>query len=136
MREKHHVNSTNWFLERQRARLALILVLLSLTAVVFYCAKQELLLYGDAVAHVNIARRLVDNRHPSESFGQLGTVWLPLQHMAMLPFVWNESLWRSGIAGAIPSMLAYLLGVTGIFWPREGPRAENCHGTSRRGFMH
>ena len=109
------MNSANGFLERQRARLALILVLLSLTAVVFYYAKQELLLYGDAVAHVNIARRLVDNRHPSESFGQLGTVWLPLQHMAMLPFVWNESLWRSGIAGAIPSMLAYVFGALGIF---------------------
>jgi 4-amino-4-deoxy-L-arabinose transferase-like glycosyltransferase len=115
IREEHHVNSASGFPERQRARLAFILVLLSLTAVVFYHAKQELLLYGDAVAHVNIARRVVDNRHPLESFGQLGTVWLPLQHMAMLPFVWNESLWRSGIAGAIPSMFAYVLGALGIF---------------------
>ena len=58
---------------------------------------------------------VVDNRHPLESFGQLGTVWLPLQHMAMLPFVWNDSLWRSGIAGAIPGMFAYILGALGIF---------------------
>jgi 4-amino-4-deoxy-L-arabinose transferase-like glycosyltransferase len=109
------VNCADRFAARDRARLTLILVAFSLAAVIFYYAKQELLLYGDAVAHINIARRVVDNRHPLESFGQLGTVWLPLQHMAMLPFVWNDSLWRSGIAGAIPGMLAYVLGALGIF---------------------
>jgi hypothetical protein len=115
MREGIHVNGETRLLQRHEARLALTLVPLSLAAAFFYSLKQELLLYGDAVAHINIARRLVDNRHPWESFGQLGTVWLPLQHMAMLPFVWNDSLWRSGIAGAIPSMLAYVLGALGIF---------------------
>ncbi len=40
---------------------------------------------------------------------------LPLQHIAMLPFVWNDALWRSGIAGAIPGMVAYVLGTLGIF---------------------
>src|SRR5271169_5850298 len=101
--------------QRHDARFTLLLGALSIAALLFYYVKQELLLYGDAVAHVNIARRVVDNRHPLESFGQLGTVWLPLQHMSMLPFVWNDSLWRSGIAGAIPSMLAYVLGALGIF---------------------
>jgi hypothetical protein len=115
MREGIHVSGETRLLQRHGARLTLMLVPLSLAAAFFYSLKQELLLYGDAVAHINIARRLVDNRHPSESFGQLGTVWLPLQHMAMLPFVWNDSLWRSGIAGAIPSMLAYVLGALGIF---------------------
>jgi hypothetical protein len=115
MREAIHVNGETRLLQRHGARLTLMLVPLSLAAGFFYSLKQELLLYGDAVAHINIARRLVDNRHPWESFGQLGTVWLPLQHMAMLPFVWNDSLWRSGIAGSIPSMLAYVLGALGIF---------------------
>ncbi len=109
------MNGENRLLQRHGTRLTFMLVPLSLAAALFYSLKQELLLYGDAVAHINIARRLVDNRHPWESFGQLGTVWLPLQHMAMLPFVWNDSLWRSGIAGAIPSMLAYVLGALGIF---------------------
>ncbi len=80
-----------------------------------YYIKQQLLLYGDAVAHINIARRVVDNRHPLLSLSELGTVWLPLQHIAMLPFVWNDALWRSGIAGAIPGMVAYVLGALGIF---------------------
>jgi len=58
---------------------------------------------------------VVDNRSWLSSFFQLGTVWLPLQHLAMLPFVWNNRLWQSGIAGSIPSMIAYVLGGLGIF---------------------
>ena len=50
---------------------------------------------------------------PLQSYGQLGTVWLPLQHIAMLPFVWIDTLWQSGIAGAIPGMVAYVLGTLG-----------------------
>ena len=33
----------------------------------------------------------------------------------MLPFVWNKTLWMSGIAGSIPSMVAYIVGTLGIF---------------------
>ena len=101
--------------QRTEARFTLLLAVISVAALFYYYAKQQLLLYGDAVAHLNIARRVVDNRHPAESYGQLGTVWLPLQHIAMLPFVWVNALWQSGIAGAIPGMLAYVLGTLGIF---------------------
>jgi 4-amino-4-deoxy-L-arabinose transferase-like glycosyltransferase len=101
--------------QRSEARLTLLLALISVAALLYYYAKQDLLLYGDAVAHLNIARRVVDNRHPIASYGQLGTVWLPLQHIAMLPFVWVNQLWQSGIAGAIPGMLAFVLGGLGIF---------------------
>lgn len=101
--------------QRNEARFSLILGAISVAALLYYYAHQELLLYGDAVAHLNIARRVVDNRHPLESYGQLGTVWLPLQHIAMLPFVWVNTLWHSGIAGAIPGMVAFVLGTLGIF---------------------
>src|SRR5271165_6966433 len=101
--------------QRHDARFTLLLGALSIAALLVYYAKQDLLLYGDAVAHINITRRVVDNRHPIESLAELGTVWLPLQHIAMLPFVWNQALWRTGIAGAIPGMLAYVLGALGIF---------------------
>ena len=93
----------------------MIVAAISVAALLFYYAHQQILLYGDAVAHLNIARRVVDNRHPIESYGQLGTVWLPLQHIAMLPFVWVNTLWQSGIAGAIPGMVAFVLGTLGIF---------------------
>jgi hypothetical protein len=101
--------------QRNEARLTMVVAALSIAALLFYYAHQQILLYGDAVAHLNIARRVVDNRHPIASYGQLGTVWLPLQHIAMLPFVWVNALWRSGIAGAIPGMVAFVLGTLGIF---------------------
>jgi hypothetical protein len=109
------VHPDPWQQQRHDARFTLLLGALSIAALLFYYVKQELLLYGDAVAHVNIARRVVDNRHPLMSLSELGTVWLPLQHIAMLPLVWVDPLWRSGVAGAIPGMVAYVLGALGIF---------------------
>jgi hypothetical protein len=106
---------TRYLQQRSDTRVTLVLGFISVAALLWYFAHQQLLLYGDAVAHINIARRVVDNRHPLQSYGQLGTVWLPLQHIAMLPFVWSDGLWRTGIAGAIPAMLAYVLGGWGIF---------------------
>jgi len=102
-------------LQRIESVLGLVLAFISVVALLWYYAHNELLLYGDAVAHINIARRVVDNRSWLTSFCQLGTVWLPLPHVAMLPFVWNNVLWQSGIAGSIPSMVAYVLGGLGIF---------------------
>jgi hypothetical protein len=72
-----------------------------------------LLLYGDAVAHTNIARRIFDSRTPG--LLQLGTVWLPLPHLLIVPFIVNDSMWRSGVGGSIPSLLAYIFGTVGIF---------------------
>jgi Dolichyl-phosphate-mannose-protein mannosyltransferase len=69
------------------------------------------LYYGDAEAHLNIARRIVDARRPG--YAQIGTVWLPLPHLLMLPFVRNNQLWRSGLAGAIPSSACFVC--AGVF---------------------
>jgi hypothetical protein len=86
---------------------------LSFAAFLHYWRSGELLLYGDAVAHMDIARRVFDSLRPGLS--QLGTVWLPLPHLLMLPLVVSDRLWQSGIGGAIPSMFAYFAGVAGIF---------------------
>ena len=85
----------------------------SLFAFLFYLRRGDLLLYGDSVGHINIARRVIDSQTPG--LLQLGTVWLPLPHLLMVPFVLSDSAWRSGIAGAIPSMCAYVLGAAGLF---------------------
>ncbi len=69
------------------------------------------LYYGDAEAHLDIARRVVDSRRPG--YNQLGTVWLPLPHVLMMPLVRDDQLWRSGLAGAIPSTACFVL--AGIF---------------------
>jgi len=85
----------------------------SLFSFLFYFRRGDLLLYGDAVAHINIARRVIDSLTPGPL--QLGTVWLPLPHLLMVPFLFSDSAWRTGIAGSIPSLLAYVLGTVGIF---------------------
>src|SRR3984885_14190822 len=78
-----------------------------------YFRNGGILLYGDAVAHINIARRVFDSKTPGPL--QLGTVWLPLPHLLMIPFIASSKLWRSGAGGSIPSLAAYVFGVLGIF---------------------
>ena len=85
----------------------------SLLAFWWFYSRGETLLYGDAVAHLHIARRVFDSQTPG--FRQLGTVWLPLPHLLMLPLVWLDGLWRTGIGGAIPSMMAFVFGAAGMF---------------------
>jgi hypothetical protein len=93
--------------------LAAIATLVSICTLVFYYKQNAVLLYGDAVAHINIARRVFDSRTPG--IFQLGTVWLPLPHLLDIPFLVNDRLWRTGLGASIPSMLAYIAGTLGIF---------------------
>lgn len=89
--------------------LALVTAALGLlsAAVVYYVQSREHALYwGDAAAHLNIARRLVDGR--TLGYEQIGTVWLPLPHWIMSLFVGDDPLWRTGLAGAIPAALCWV----------------------------
>ena len=99
--------------DRETALVAQFAACVSFVSFAFYFQHGGLLLYGDAVAHINIARRVFDSRTPG--LLQLGTVWLPLPHLLMIPFLLSDSAWQSGIGGAIPSMVAYALGAAGIF---------------------
>lgn len=93
--------------------VAQIAAVVSFFAFLFYLRHHEILLYGDAVAHINIARRVFDSRTPG--LLQLGTVWLPLPHLLMIPFLFSHWMWHTGIGGSIPSMIAYVFSVAGIF---------------------
>ncbi|HEU5349262.1 MAG TPA: glycosyltransferase family 39 protein, partial [Ktedonobacterales bacterium] len=88
-------------------RLIVVLALfISVAAYAWYASNELTLGYSDALSRMLIARRVVASRTPG--LAQLGTTWLPLHTIAMLPLVWNDFLFRSGIAGAIPSMAAYV----------------------------
>jgi hypothetical protein len=93
--------------------VAALAATVSVVAFLLYFRRGEILLYGDAVAHINIARRVFDSRTPG--LLQLGTVWLPLPHLLMLPFLLSDWAWRTGVGGSIPSMVAFVLGAIGIF---------------------
>ncbi len=84
----------------------------SAAAIVWSWRHGAMLNYGDAVAHLHIARRVFDSRTPR--FSQLGSVWLPLPHILLLPFVQNYFWWATGLAAIIPSSLAFVASCTGI----------------------
>jgi hypothetical protein len=93
--------------------VALASVVLGFVALILCYGRGYLLLYGDAVAHLGIARRILDSSNPG--LVQLGGVWLPLPHLLMLPFVQKIEWWQNGLAGAWPSLLCYVIGAVGLF---------------------
>src|ERR1700692_3431734 len=93
--------------------LAWLATCVSVFSFLFYFQRGNVLLYGDAVAHINIARRVFDSKTPG--LLQLGTVWLPLPHLLMIPFLFSGEMWGRGVGGSIPSMVSYVFGVIGMF---------------------
>jgi len=85
----------------------------SLLSFLYYYRQGAILLSGDAVAHINIARRVFDSQTPGPL--QLGTAWLPLQHMLTIPWVVSDWAWRTGAGGSVVSMAAYVFAALGIF---------------------
>ncbi|HEX5569889.1 MAG TPA: glycosyltransferase family 39 protein, partial [Ktedonobacterales bacterium] len=98
------------------AGIALLGVILSIGFYTWYAEQGLTLAYGDAISHMSIAYRVFASRDPG--LAQLGAVWPPLNHIFMLPFVWNQTLYRSGLGGTIPSMIAYV--VAAVYTYRTG----------------
>jgi hypothetical protein len=88
-----------------KVALPISVVLLSLAAASFCYLAGTLNLHYDGVAHLNIARRVFD--HPVPHYSHLGTVWLPLQHLLLLPWVQSDFLWSQGLAGTLVSVSAF-----------------------------
>ncbi|MBV9444160.1 MAG: hypothetical protein JO217_15870, partial [Acidobacteriaceae bacterium] len=91
--------------------VGLALTLLVLAADVYCYGRGFILYYGDAEAHLNISRSVIDSRTPG--YDQLGSVWLPVLHVLCLPFVGSDVLWSSGLAGTIPVSLCFV--IAGLF---------------------
>ena len=94
--------------------VCLFLILLVTAAAWYFYSSGFLLYYGDAQAHLNISRSIVDSRNPG--YEQLGTVWLPVLHIICLPFVARNYLWTSGLAGTIPVSICFVIAGSGIYW--------------------
>ncbi len=84
-----------------------ILVLISVYEYVLYTKNGLALAYNDARSHLDIGRRVVENLKPG--IAQLGSVWLPLNHILMVPTIWNSFMWHSGLSGAIQSMAGFVV---------------------------
>ncbi len=90
------------------------LIAASTLSAYFFWSKGLNLHYGDAEAHLNIARRITDSLTPG--YEQIGTVWLPLLHVLLIPFTSIDSLWHNGLAGVIPSAISYVLAGMFLFF--------------------
>lgn len=88
------------------AILVMILTAISVFCFFLYFDNGLGLAYNDARSHLDIGRRVVEGLKPG--FAQLGSVWLPLPHLLMVPTIWNDYMWHSGLAGALQSMLSFV----------------------------
>jgi hypothetical protein len=86
--------------------VGLLAAVLSAAALGFVLSRGYTLYFGDAEAHLNIARRIADSRTPGPD--QIGTVWLPFPHLLTALLVWNDRLWQTGLAGSFPSAAAFI----------------------------
>ena len=79
--------------------IATIMIGIVAIGILYIIDENSFLYYGDAVSHLYSARKFVDSNDPGMI--QMGTVWLPLPHLMMLPFSLIDSLFSSGLAGLV-----------------------------------
>lgn len=94
-------------------RVVVLALIVSICAYTWYVSRGLTFGYADALSRMVIARRVVASTTPG--LAQLGTTWPPLHMIAMLPLIWNNTLFHDGFAGAFPSMVSYVLASLYIF---------------------
>lgn len=87
--------------------VVLLATLAAILATLYSFQHGYIISYGDAESHLNIAKRVIDSLTPG--FAQLGGIWLPLPHLLLIPFVYFDFLWRTGLAGSIVSGAAFII---------------------------
>jgi hypothetical protein len=86
--------------------IVFLLTLVSGIAFIYFYNNGLGLAYNDARSHLDIGRRVVEGLKPG--IAQLGSVWLPLPHLLMVPTIWNDFMWHSGLAGSLASMASFI----------------------------
>ncbi len=102
-----------WTKDRWLVATIVTAVVMSVAACWYSYSHELILIYGDAYAHMVIARAVFDSSAPG--IAQFGGVWLPLPHIIMEPFVWSDTLWHTGLAGSLSSMPCYVIAAIYLF---------------------
>jgi hypothetical protein len=92
---------------------ALLACAIAIAAARWTFARGYVLYYGDAESHFDIARRILDSQTPGPE--QIGTGWLPLLHIVLIPFVMHGNWWQTGFAGTIPSAACFAIAAIFLF---------------------
>ena len=74
----------------------------ALTCYLYNGNNHSLLYYSDSISHLVRARQLIE--YSSPGLEQIGTVWLPLPHLMLLPFSLVDLLFKTGLAGTFVSL--------------------------------
>ncbi len=113
---------------RDRWLIATILITcITSIASTWYVVQNHLnLIYDDAVSHMFFGRMIFDNSTPG--LAQLGGVWLPLPHLLIALFAWNDYLWTTGLAGSIVGMSCYIATSIYIFLTIRRLVKDSCVG--------
>jgi hypothetical protein len=105
--------------KKEQLLIGSISAVIIVNAFLFLLYKDQTFVHIDAIAHVNKARGLFDNITPG--LRQLGSIWLPLPHLLIVPLTAINSLWTSGTAGSLLSLACFVgtsvfLFSTGYAW--------------------
>jgi Dolichyl-phosphate-mannose-protein mannosyltransferase len=97
--------------------VSILAAVISISSFLYFFANDMTNVYGDGVAHLNIARKVVDSPDDSlwRRYIQIGSPWLPLQTVLMLPLVTNDRMWRTGVAGSIVSMISFVIASVSLY---------------------
>jgi hypothetical protein len=104
---------------RDYTTVSIIAALISVNAFLYLLSHNQTFIHIDAIAHVNKARGLFDSH--ATGLRQLGSIWLPLPHILMAPLAAIDPLWKSGAAGSLINVMAFIgtslfLFATGYEW--------------------
>ena len=108
----------------------LVAVAWAVAACVWSARTHSFFLYSDARTHLDIARHVTDALTPG--LAQLGSVWLPLPHLLLVPLVASTWMWHSGAAGAIVGGACFVYSAVRVYTlvdeltgSRSGPGAPS-----------
>jgi hypothetical protein len=98
---------------RSKLTAALMILIVGGASLHFFYSRGVTNLYGDAIAHMEGARRLTDSITPG--LDEIGSGWLPLYHILVAPLAINDHLWRTALAGSLVSVAAFAVAAWFLF---------------------
>jgi hypothetical protein len=100
------------------AALTVVLAAASVVAYLAYASRHDLLSDPETMAHLFIARSVLDS--PAPGLSQLGGVYLPIPQLLAVLTIWRDSWYHSGLAGSVISMAAYVLAARYVYKTGRG----------------
>src|SRR4030095_1255480 len=70
--------------------------------------------YRDSIFRMEAARRFFDSNTPG-IINQLGTVWLPIPNLVLMPLDYRDFLWETGLAASIVNLPLFVISAVAIF---------------------